>query len=108
MAHTADFALTPLVAGETGTLSASVEGLAEADDSALFSIRQDHTECGVIEVASFSVVNTMPTEPSLIYSDPITLPVGTYQVVVSAEGQQTQFYDLVVQAITDHTIDVDF
>ncbi|MBN2321022.1 MAG: DUF4382 domain-containing protein [Acidobacteria bacterium] len=107
MAYTADFALTALTAEETGTLSASVEGLADENDSALFSIRQNHIDCGVIEVASFSVVNTMPSEQNLIYSDPIVLPTGIYQIVVSADGQPTQVVDLEVED-DDYEIDVAF
>lgn len=108
MAHTADFALTALEEGVTGTLSASVEGLAAAEDSALFSVRQNYDGCGIIEVASFSVVNTMPSDPSLIYSDPITLPAGEYQVVISAEGQLTEVNDLTIQAGYDSVIDISY
>ena len=71
-----DFTLA--AAETTGTITGVVTGLPEADDSAFFSIRQADDTCGMIEVASASVVN----ENS---SAPITLPAGTtYQVVVSA------------------------
>jgi hypothetical protein len=90
-----------LIAEATGTLIGSVTGLAAPEDSAFFSIRQAHTSCGMIEVASASVLNTMPTDLEPIYFEPITLPVlpvGTYQVVVSAEGEGTQVFDVVVEA----------
>ena len=107
MAHTADFALTALAEGSTGTLQASVLGLVSEDDSALFSIRQYYNGCGDIEVARFSVVNT-PSGQDLIYSDPITLPTGIYQVVISAEGQPTQEENLVVEDGQDYLLDIDF
>jgi hypothetical protein len=107
MAYTADFALTPLTEEETGTLSASVQGLADESASALFSIRQNLGDCGIIEVASFSVVNSTNPGIELIYSDPVTLLTGTYQVVVSAEGKETQVVDLDVGNL-DYTLDIDF
>jgi hypothetical protein len=75
----ADFTLIPAT---TGTLVGSVTGLA-AEDSAFFSIRQVHSSCGVIEVASASVVNSASFEP-------LTLPAGTYQIVVSSDGKTSQ------------------
>ena len=56
------------------------------EDSALLSIRQLDVNCGgaanvTIEAASLNVANGD-------YS--ITLPAGTYDVVVSAEGETTQ------------------
>ena len=106
MAYTADFALTPLAEEETGTLSASVQGLADENASALFSVRQNHADCGIIEVASFSVANTISGQ-SLAYSDLVTLPNGTYQVVVSAEGKETQVVDLDVENL-DYKLDIVF
>jgi hypothetical protein len=105
--YTADFALTALNEGQTGTLSASVNGLTTENDSALFSIRQTHSECGVIEVASVSVANTIDLLVP-ITSDPITLPAGTYQAVVSAEGWETKVIDVEVNAGQDYLIDVEF
>lgn len=110
-AHVLDFALTPLTAGEMGTFSASVEGLASDTDSALFSIRQDYGGgCGLIEVASVRVVNStssVPEDP--IYSDPIYLPTGIYQVVISAEEKPTQVVEnLVISGGQDYTMDVTF
>jgi len=84
--NTINFTLTAAV--ETGSLSGSVTGLETAEDSALFSIRQEDDVCGMTEVASFSVVNSGAADPP-VFSDPIILPVGTYQVVVSAEGEET-------------------
>ncbi len=105
-AYTADFALTPLTEEETGTLSASVQGLADENASALFSIRQDHVDCGLIEVASFSVANTISGQ-SPAFSDPVILPNGPYQAVVSAEGKETQVVDLDVENL-DYKLDIVF
>jgi hypothetical protein len=105
--------LTP--ADTTGTLTGSVTGLAASTDSATFSIRQVHTSCGMIEVASSSVVNTISSDPlDLIYFEPITLPVlpvgEEYEVVVSAsvEGVTTQVFDVEVADGGDAVLDVDF
>jgi len=96
----------------TGTFSGSVTGLPAPTDSALFSIRQTHAACGMIEVASASVLNTMPADPlELIYFEPITLPAGEYKVVVSAspEGVSTQVLDIVVvESPAETLLDVDF
>ena len=96
----------------TGTLIGSVTGLAEPTDSALFSIRQMHAACGMIEVASASVINTMPADPLVpIYFEPITLPVGEYKVVVSASplGAITKILDIVlVESPGETVLDVDF
>ena len=94
MAYTADFGLTALTGEEIGILFVSVKGLTNESDSALFSIRQIHSDCGVIEVGSRSVANTTD-EQNPIYSSAITLPAGVYQIVISAEGQVTQFDPLV-------------
>jgi hypothetical protein len=96
-----NFTLT--AADPTGTVTGTVEvdGLTTAD-SALFSIRQT-IDCGsgevAIEVASFSVAEGAT-------SVPIILPVGSYVVVVSAEGEVTHDEAIDVQA--DTTTDVIF
>jgi hypothetical protein len=105
-----DFILTP--ADATGTLTGSVSGLASPDDSATFSIRQMDATCdGMIEVASRSVINTT-AEPA-DYFDPITLPVGTYEVIVSADGEVTngevtQVWIIEVAADAETVLDVFF
>ncbi|MEN8231397.1 MAG: hypothetical protein ABFR35_01790, partial [Thermodesulfobacteriota bacterium] len=105
-AYTANVTLA--VAEISGTFSGSVTGLATADDSAVFSIRQPHDPCGMIEVASVNVANTVDSDP-VIYSVPIILPVGTYEVVVSSEGEITQVFDVVeVTDVGDAVLDVDF
>ena len=97
-----DFALT--AADPKGTLTGSVEGLTTAG-SALFSIRTENTDCGgMIEVASFPVFEGTT-------SDSITLPAGTYTVVVSAEGETTQVFvspESDVVADTDTPLNVVF
>ena len=108
-----DFYLT--AATETGTFKASVVGLPTDTDSAVFSIRKIKN-CGsgevIIEVASVEVVNTTPSYPELIYSEPIilpTLPAGeTYQVVVSAAGKTTQEHDVTIVTNTEVKLDVAF
>lgn len=97
-----DFNLTPAAA--TGTFTGSARGLESPEDTALFSIRQVDASCGMIEVASRSAVNTT-AEPA-DYFDPITLPVGTYEVVVSAEGEETQVWSIEVTADTETVLDV--
>lgn len=97
-----DFNLTPAAA--TGTFTGSARGLESPEDTALFSIRQVDASCGMIEVASRSAVNTT-AEPA-DYFDPITLPVGTYEVVVSAEGEETQVWSIEVTAATETVLDV--
>ena len=105
MGYVRDFTLIP--AGATGTLTGSVRGLAGNDDSATFSIRKwDDTCDSMIEVASRSVINTT-AEPA-DYFDPITLPVGTYEVIVSAEGEVTQVWTIEVAAETETVLDVFF
>ena len=101
-AYFRDFTLTPAAA--TGTFTGSARGLESPEDTALFSIRQVDASCGMIEVASRSAVNTT-AEPA-DYFDPITLPVGTYEVVVSAEGEVTQVWSLEVTADTETVLDV--
>lgn len=71
-----------------GSFIASVSGLATAEDSASISIRQEIGSCGMVEVGSTSVINTMLGD-ELTYSLPVALPVGTYQVVVTA-GELSQ------------------
>ena len=85
----------------------NVRCLAGNDDSATFSIRKwDDTCDSMIEVASRSVINTT-AEPA-DYFDPITLPVGTYEVIVSAEGEVTQVWTIEVAAETETVLDVFF
>ena len=67
-------------------------------DSAHVSILQEgYIDCGVIEIASFNVLNT-PQGGTRIYSEPILLAAGDYKVVVSALGQATKILDLSVGA----------
>ena len=102
-----DFTLTAPADG-TGTLIGSVTGLVIAD-SAVFSIRQDNIgDCGMVEVATVSVGNTVALLP-LVYFDAITLPDGTYEVVVSAEGDGTQVLSgVVVNGGAETQLDVVF
>ena len=74
-----DFTILPVSA--TGTITASVSGLASAV-SAHFSILQDLTPCGKLEVASFDVNEGES-------SAPVILPYGTYEVVVTAADEET-------------------
>lgn len=108
-AETADVTLSTV--GATGTFAGSVTGLAITDGSAVFSIRREHDPCGMIEVATASVANTV-TPPPLVYFDSITLPVLpvgiTYEVVVSSEGETTQVFDVEVTDGGDAVLDVDF
>jgi len=98
-----DFTLT--TADETGTFKGSVRGLADVDGSATFSIRKWDDTCDrMIEVAYSSAVNTI--EGPADYFDPIILPIGTYEVVVSAEGQETQVWSIEVTADTETVLDV--
>ena len=61
----------------------------------------------MIEVASVGIENTV--DPADIkYSAPITLPEGTYEVVVSSEGEITQVFDVEVTDGADAVLDVDF
>jgi hypothetical protein len=94
------FVLQPV--GESGTLSGLVSGLAEAA-SALISIRQS-TVCGtedvMIEVASLHIAN------DTAYN--ITLPVGSYQIVASAEGEETLTFDVIVADTPETVQAIDF
>jgi len=74
-----DFTILPVT--ETGTITGSVSGLASAL-SAHFSILQDLTPCGKLEVASFDVSEGES-------SDPVILPYGLYEVVVTAADEET-------------------
>jgi len=87
MDYIADFSL--VAATDTITVSGAVSGLASGEDSARLSIRQT-IACGldnvIIEVASASVANGATSES-------ITLPVGIYDVVVSADEEETQVFE---------------
>jgi hypothetical protein len=102
-----DFTLTP--ADATGMFTGSLTGLVESADSAHFSIRQAHTACGMIEVASASIAKTedLPVYPD-DYFLPITLPVGTYQVVVSGDGEVTQVWSIEVADGAETVLDIYF
>jgi len=89
-----NFNLTAL-AEDPAIFTASVQGLGSATASAHVSIRQDHLDCGVIEIASFNVLNTLSGETP-IESEPILLPAGDYKMVVTAEGQLTKDEDFSV------------
>ena len=107
-----DFTLTPAV--EIGTFTGSVRGLADVDGSATFSIRKwDDTCDSMIEVAYSSAVNTI--EGPADYFDPIILPVGTYEVVVSEHVEEggeseevTQVWTIEVAANAETVLDVFF
>ena len=89
-------------ATDQGTLTAFVSGLAGDDDSATFSIRQNNGVCGTFEVASVNVKNNDN-------SDPITLPVGTYQVLVtSGELAPMLFEDFNIGAGDEIEVDAAF
>ncbi|MEJ2108656.1 MAG: DUF4382 domain-containing protein [Acidobacteriota bacterium] len=89
--HQVLLTLAPVVT-ESGTISASVEGLG-LEESVTISIRQEYDgACGLIEVTSFNLGNTAAT-------DLITLPVGDYQIVVSSEnGTTIQDYGITLTA----------
>jgi hypothetical protein len=72
---------TLLAVSTTGTITGSVSGLTSAL-SAHFSILLDLSPCGKLEVASFDVNEGAS-------SVPVTLPYGTYEVVATAEGEDT-------------------
>lgn len=74
-----DFTL--LAVSTTGTITGSVSGLTSAS-SAHFSILLDLSPCGKLEVASFDVNEGES-------SDPVILPYGTYEVVVTAADEET-------------------
>ena len=111
--YTENFTLTPAVA--TGTLIGSMTGLVDSAELALFSIRQAHASCNMdmIEVASSSIAKTVAPDP-IVYFDPITLPVGTYQVVVSGfrevteVWEVTQVWEIQVDAGETTVLDVNF
>lgn len=100
LGYTANFIIS--LAETTGTITASVTGLPSAEESALFSIRQDHVTCGLIEVAQINVNNDASSQPA-------SLPAGTYKIVVSADGQDTQIFEsVVVEEGKESTLQVDF
>ncbi|MDH3391615.1 MAG: DUF4382 domain-containing protein [Desulfobulbaceae bacterium] len=99
MGYTMDFTLTP--ASATGTFVGSVNGLAAPGDSALFSIRQTNTTCGMIEVESFSLAEGAT-------STPVILPAGIYEVVVSADGEVTQVWNIEVVDSAETVMDAYF
>jgi hypothetical protein len=101
-----NFNLTLTPADATGTFKASVSGLTSETDSASFSIRQTLGDCGVIEVASSSVLNTVPpAEP--IYFNAISLPVGSYDLIVDpTDGQETKILSINVDADPETVLDV--
>jgi hypothetical protein len=102
-----DFALTPAAA--TGTFIGSMTGLVDSADSADFSIRQELGPCGWVEVGFASIAKTeaLPVYPD-DYFLPITLPVGTYQVVVSGLDEVTQVWEIKVDAGETTVLDVNF
>ena len=95
-----DFTLTALTEEDLGTFTGTVTGVATAE----FSIRK-MIECGLeevmIEVASVSVADGFTSEE-------ITLPVGTYEVVVSPEGQETYVVEGGIEVEAGVTIDVPY
>jgi hypothetical protein len=76
--NTIDFILLPVSA--TGTITGSVSGLTSAV-SAHFRILQDLSPCGKLEVFSFDVNEGESSEP-------VILPFGTYEVVVTATDEE--------------------
>jgi hypothetical protein len=89
-----------LTAEDSGTITASVTGVATAD----FLIRQE-IDCGLeivmIEVASVSVADGGT-------SDAISLPLGTYEVVISPAGEDPYVVEAVIETSgenisVDHT-----
>jgi hypothetical protein len=104
-----DFDFTLVPAAATGTFKGSMTELEgfDAADSALFSIRQLHGSCEVIEVASASVVKTEAFNPA-VYFDPITLPVGDYEVVVSGDGEVTQVWNIEITDGGETVLDIVF
>ena len=95
-----NFTLTALTEENSGTFTGSVAGVATAE----FSIRK-MVNCGAgdvkIEVASVSVADGFT-------SDIITLPVGTYEVVISPEGQETYVVEGGIEVIAGENIDVHY
>jgi len=89
-----------LIAEDFGSITTSVTGVTTAD----FSIRQE-INCGLgnimIEVAFASVADGGT-------SDPISLPLGTYEVVISPEGEAPYVVEVVIETVgeninVDHT-----
>ena len=99
-----NFNLTLPPADAYGTFKASVSGLTSDTDSASFSIRQTLGDCGVIEVASSNVLNTVdPSNP--IYFNAISLPVGTYDLIVEpTDGKETKILSISVAADPAETV----
>jgi hypothetical protein len=85
--YIANFSLVAVT--ETILVSGAVSGLASEEDSAHLSIRQT-ISCGsadvIVEVASASVANDTTSEA-------ISLPAGMYDVVVSADEEETQVFE---------------
>lgn len=107
--HLVDFDLAPLdPATEEGTFQVSVVGLAETDDHAVVSFRQELDGCGLVEIASVSIVYSEPDTEGKIYSQDIILPVGEYQVVAYASGQVTQDDPYEVTAGASAPLDIEF
>jgi len=93
-----NFTLTSLTAANSGTITGSVGGV----ESAEFSIRQ-MVDCGsgnvLIEVASVSVADGAT-------SDPITLPPGMYEVVISPAGLETYVIESGIEVVAGDTLDI--
>ena len=104
-AYEMDFTLTQ--ASDIGYFQGSLTGLVESAESADFSIRQELGPCGWIEVGFASIAKTVAPD-SAEYFLPITLPVGTYQVVVSGFGEVTQVWEIQVVADETTVLDVYF
>ncbi|MEJ2033203.1 MAG: carboxypeptidase regulatory-like domain-containing protein, partial [Deltaproteobacteria bacterium] len=97
---TTDFALNP--AASTGTVSGTVSITGgSAETAATLSFRQT-ISCGEAsepaEVATLSIAN------GGTYS--IVLPSGSYTLVVSAEGAETQSHDFQVTADAETPLDL--
>ena len=93
-----NFTLTSLTAENSGTITGSVGGV----ESAEFSIRQ-MVDCGsdnvLVEVASVSVADGAT-------SDPITLPPGMYEVVISPAGLETYVIESGIEVVAGDTLDI--
>ena len=103
-----NFNLTLTPADASGTFKASVTGLTSATDSASFSIRQTLGDCGIIEVASSNVINSDPSSP--VYFNAISLPVGTYDLIVEPTDilQETKILPISVVAGFETVLDVEY
>jgi len=102
-----NFNLTLTPADASGTFTASVTGLTSATDSASFSIRmQTLGDCGIVEVASSNVKNSDPSSP--VYFDAISLPVGTYDLIVEPTDvlQETKILSINVDADSETVLNV--